>query len=55
MKIVEQYICEICGTQYTDKARAEKLPISSDASGLPAAITIEYKDGKYTKTAVYKR
>lgn len=70
MKTVQQYICEVCGTQYADKEQAEKcesnhkkdlkianaryLPITSDASGLPTTITIEYKEGKYTRTATYK-
>lgn len=71
MRKVEHYICEICGTEYKDKAMCQKcekahkqvlsikgtryLPVTQDATGLPSVITIEYADGKQTKTAIYKR
>ena len=31
------------------------LPVTQDATGRPVTITIEYADGKQTKTATYKR
>lgn len=68
MKEVKQYICEGCGTQYADKAKATEceknhknvvnilyerfLPKKNDASGYPISITVKMMDGK---EVVYKR
>lgn len=68
MKELSLYVCEVCGTQYSDKsacARCENghrknlrivssryLSISQDKSGFPMTITIADKDGN---TCIYKR
>ena len=43
MRKVEHYICEVCGTEYKDKA------------GMSVTIEVEVKDGKETRRATYKR
>lgn len=68
MKVVEKYRCEICGTEYTDRAKAiacekshKKIkvisdcryqPITVNSSGYPVTITVTFTDGH---TATYKR
>ena len=68
---VEHYICEVCGTEYKDKALCEKcerlhkqgltivrarfLPVTQDNTGMPVTIEVEVKDGKETRRATYKR
>jgi len=71
MRKVEHYICEVCGTEYKEKgmcdecekahkvdltiAKARYVSIAQNATGLPISIEVEYKDGKETKRATYKR
>jgi len=71
MRKVEHYICEICGTEYKEKAMCEKcekthkkgltiakaryISVTMDGTGLPISIEVEYKDGRETKKATYKR
>lgn len=61
MKEVKHYICEICGTEYNDKTKAQKcekghkkpakiinaryLPITNNALGIPNVIEVEFADG----------
>lgn len=68
MKKLELYQCEICGTQYNEKAKAVNcenshlvdikitnmvfIPISMDASGFPIKIEITAPNGE---KAVYRR
>lgn len=68
MKQKVLYTCEVCHTDYTDKAKAmacEKhhnqkltiidaryLPLSQDDSGMPVTITVECGKGK---KVIYKR
>lgn len=63
MKEVKQYICECCGVQYADKAKAQECERNHKsainivyqaflASGYPISITVEMADGK---KVVYKR
>ena len=68
MKEVKQYICECCGVQCADKAKAQErerdhidainilyqafLPKKNDASGYPISITVKMADGE---KVVYKR
>lgn len=69
MKKLALYVCEICGTQYSDQgkcARCEKmhrqkltiagaryLPYAQDASGMPVTITVT--NGEDGKSYTYKR
>ena len=57
MRKVEHYICEVCGTEYKDKALCEKcerlhkqgltivrarfLPVTQDNTGMPVTIEVE--------------
>lgn len=68
MKEIKRYVCEICKTEYTDKAQALKCerahmppleivsqryrPITDDQSGYPQTITVKMGDGK---EVTYKR
>lgn len=68
MKIVERYICEACGTEYTDKERCaecedwhirpvkiegmQHVPVNRDAQGYPLSIQVRMEDGK---TVEYER
>lgn len=68
MKEVRHYICEICGTEYNDKSKAQNcekghcqpkeivkcryLSIVNNAKGYPAEIDIKMEDGTVQK---YKR
>lgn len=68
MKEIKRYVCEICKTEYADKAQAQKCerahklpleivsyryrPITDDKSGYPQTITVKMGDGK---EATYKR
>ena len=65
MKEIKHYICEICGTEYKEKARATECeknhkkpkkidkcnytPKSSDNTGLPASVVIEFDSGEKVK------
>lgn len=65
MKKVDHYICEICGTEYTDKVKcrecekghkepqefvkAKHLPITMDETGYPETIDVRMSDGKVMK------
>lgn len=65
MKIVEHYICEICGTEYDDKERCagcegwhispirieemQHVPLKQDPYGYPLSVDIEMEDGKIIK------
>ena len=65
MKEVKHYVCEICGTEYNEKMKAtdcEKnhkkpkgivdcryTPKSSDNTGLPASVVIEFVNGEKVK------
>ena len=68
MKKIERYVCEICGTEYTDKARCQKcekshktateiidaryLSLHQNEQGYPVSVTIKFNDGK---TVIFKR
>lgn len=68
MKEVKHYICEMCGTEYNDKKKAQEceimhkkpvkilnakyLPITSNKLGTPKSIIVEFDDGSQ---AEYKR
>lgn len=68
MKQIALYVCEHCGTQYAEKADAQKceknhkqpkevggcryLSIKIDASGYPSTINIMFEDGSMRQ---YKR
>ena len=68
MRTVRHYVCETCGTVYTDKAKAaecekghkapEKIirtryaPVSGDRTGYPQTLEVLMADGK---TATCKR
>lgn len=68
MKEVKHYICEICGTEYKEKTRAQKcekshckpleivkcryLSIDNNKKGYPLEITVKMDDGTEQK---YKR
>lgn len=68
MMIVERYICETCGTEYTDKERCaecegwhikpdrieemQHVPVNRDAHGYPLSIDVRMEDGK---TVRYER
>ena len=68
MKEIKHYICEMCGTEYNDKKRAQACershfqpeeivnshyqPASVDASGYPINIEVKMSDGR---KVVYKR
>ena len=61
MKEVKHYICEICGTEYSDKSKAQGcekghrkpveitkasyVSISNDRTGYPMRITVKMSDG----------
>lgn len=57
MKKIELFQCEICGTQFKEKAdcvkcekdlritNARYLPFTQDASGMPITITLIGKNG----------
>lgn len=65
MKIVEHYVCEICGTEYDDKERCARceywhirpvkiegmqhVPLKQDPYGYPLSVDIEMEDGKIIK------
>lgn len=65
MKEIKHYVCEICGTEYKEKLRAtdceknhkkpKKIksckynPKSSDNTGLPSSVMIEFDDGTEVK------
>lgn len=62
MKTIELFVCEICGTQYNDKAKCKEcekahkyptevvsckhLPYTSDRSGYPIRVVLKMNDGK---------
>ena len=68
MRKVEHYICDVCGTGYYEKARAQECesghkqperitkaqyhPIGIDAKGYPQSIAVLMSDGA---TVTYKR
>lgn len=68
MKKVEHYICEICGTEYNDKnkaqtcekghckpieiVRAHYLSLANNYKGYPNNITVKMADGT---EQIYKR
>lgn len=68
MKVLENYLCEGCGTEYSDRNLAEdcekchKQPVSivrvrhlskgQNGAGYPVSITVKMSDGK---EVVYKR
>lgn len=68
MKTINLYKCEVCGTTYNDPEKAKQceknhkmegkivdcrwLPISSDRTGYPDRIKIDFGDGK---PVLYKR
>lgn len=61
MKEISLWKCEVCGTEYKEKAACKKceerhkkggkivkmryLPYTSDQSGYPNKITVEFEDG----------
>lgn len=61
MKEMTLWKCDICGTEYKEKLKCQKceashkkkdkivsmrhLPYTSDASGYPDKITVEFEDG----------
>lgn len=61
MKQIALYVCEHCGTQYSDKAEAQRCEknhkhpkeirkcryhaIRNDASGYPSTIIVTFEDG----------
>lgn len=61
MKEMTLWKCDICGTEYKEKLKCKKcealhkkagkivsmrhLPFTSDASGYPDKITVEFEDG----------
>ena len=61
MKEVKHYICDICGTEYSDKdsasicekghkkpitiIRSRYLPLKQNALGLPTTVVIGFDDG----------
>lgn len=65
MKEVKHYICEICGTEYNDKAKAQRcekghckpieivksryLKIANNMKGYPLEITVKMADGTEQK------
>lgn len=65
MKEVIHFICEICGTEYSDKARAKRCEMShrhpagintsewrsiaDDATGYPQYVTVSFDNGKIVK------
>lgn len=65
MKIKTMYTCELCGTSYSDKSRAEQcekmhktglkivgagyLPHEYNAKGFPSWILVRSKDGEEVK------
>lgn len=69
MKKLALYVCEICGTQYSDQRKcvqcekshmqdliitgARYLSYAQDASGMPATITVT--NGEDGKSYTYKR
>ena len=68
MKKVKHYICEICGTEYNDKVKAQNcekghkrpveivkagyVSINNDKTGYPLNITVKMSDGS---VHIYKR
>lgn len=68
MKEVKHYVCEVCGTEYSDKQRCQKCEknhkkikkiisekhqgFSMNLQGYPISITVEMDDGK---ELTYKR
>lgn len=68
MREIKHYICEICGTEYNEKMKAQKcekghckpveivnaryLSISNNAKGYPDRITVKMADGT---EQIYKR
>ena len=68
MKEVKHYICEVCGTEYNDKLKAQKcekghckpveivkcryLSLVNNNKGYPLEITVKMADGTEQK---YKR
>lgn len=68
MKEIHHYVCEICGTEYKDKDRAEKcenghcgpvkimrsrfLKFENNQKGYPLSITVLMEDGT---EQVYRR
>ena len=68
MKKVERFICEVCGTEYTDKARCGRCershkepqkivsatyrPITVDGTGYPEHLNVRISDGQ---TVRYKK
>lgn len=68
MKEVKHYICEICGTEYNEKSKAEAcekghkkpveitnadyISISNDRKGYPMRITVKMSDGT---VCIYER
>lgn len=65
MKEVKHYICEICGTEYNDKSKAQQcekghckpieivksryLSIKDNQKGYPLEITVKMSDGTEQK------
>ena len=68
MKEVKHYICEVCGTEYNDKSKAQAcekghknpveiidaryISIGNDNKGYPTSITVKMSDGS---ERIYKR
>ena len=68
IKEVKHYICDVCGTEYSEKAQCQKCkksyvrplefadikyrPVTVDETGAPYSITVELSNGK---KATYKR
>lgn len=68
MKEVKQYICDICGTAYKEKAKCEEcershrspkkvescrwLPVTQNRSGYPNSINVKMDNGE---VITYKR
>ena len=62
MREIRHYVCDICGTEYANRGKAETCekshktpkkitycyyrPISDDKSGYPQRITVEMSDGE---------
>lgn len=68
MKEVKHYICEVCGTEYNERLKAQTcekrhkkpvkilnakyLPITNNELGIPSVIEVEFDNGSKFK---YKR
>ena len=68
MKEIKRYVCEYCGTEYSNKDNAKKCeanhaskakivkeffqPLSVDRTGVPVKLSVKFSNGK---TYLFKR